>query len=81
MKLKTTALVAAIMVVTTLLSSPAYAEKVVVSDAMLDTIMGAANDLTVGGSSASTVSGLNASGNIQINWGPQWRADGGYGRL
>jgi len=66
MKLKSTALVAAVMVVATLLSSPVYAEKVVVSDAMLDTIMGAGNDFTAGGSSTSTVTGLNANGNIQI---------------
>lgn len=74
MKLKTTALVAAIMVVATMLSSPAYAEKVAVSDATLDTIMGAANDFSVSGSNASTVTGLNASGNIQIG-SYQWNDD------
>ena len=74
MKLKPIALAAAFMVVVTLLSSPAYAEKIVVSDATLDTIMGEANSLTVDGSSTSSVTGVNANGNIQIGH-YQWSDD------
>jgi len=79
MKMKPIALVAAGMAAATLLlSAPAFAAKVVLSDAALDSVFGAANNVFVGGADNSTVSATNANGNIQIGsyqWDDNHSAD------
>ena len=66
MKMKSIALLVAGMAAATLLSAPAFAAKVVLSDEALDSVYGAANSTIVDGTSDSTISATNANGNIQI---------------
>ena len=55
------------MAATLMLSaSPAFADKVPVSDATLDAIYGAANNVDINGPSTRTISGLNMNGSIQV---------------
>jgi hypothetical protein len=79
MKMKPIALVAAGMAAATILwTAPAFAAKVVLSDAALDSVFGAANNVFVGGVDNSTVSATNANGNIQIGsyqWDDNHSAD------
>jgi hypothetical protein len=75
MKMKPRMLLVAGMAAATLMSAPVFAAKVVISDAALDTVFGAANNSSfVSGISNSTVSGTNANGNIQIG-SYQWSDD------
>ena len=72
--MKFMALLVAGMAAATLLSTPAFAAKVVLSDEALDSVFGAANSTDIFGNSNMTVSGLNANGNIQIG-SYQWDDD------
>jgi hypothetical protein len=47
-------------------ATPAYADKIPVSDAALDAIYGAANNVDINGPSTTTIGGLNLNGNIQV---------------
>ncbi len=83
MKMKPIALLVAGMAAATLLSAPAFAAKVVLSDEALDGVYGAANSSIVYGTSDSTVSGTNANGNIQIGsfqWDDNHSADSSFNK-
>ena len=47
-------------------ATPAYAAKIPVSDATLDTIYGADNNVDINGASTRTISGIDMNGSIQV---------------
>jgi len=72
MTTKPMALVVAGMAVAILLSAPAFAAKMSLTDEQMDAVSGNANDYTFSGNSSSTVSlAGGASANIQFDW-YQW---------